>query len=56
MKNITKSFKPMLAKPAPTEIDYNQTLFIQPKLDGVRAYITKDGIFSRNNNKFWLDE
>ena len=52
MKNTTRIFKPMLAKPAPTEIDYNQTLFIQPKLDGVRAYINKDGIFSRNNNEF----
>jgi DNA ligase-1 len=55
MKNTNKNmtdFKPMLAKPAPTTIDYNQTLFLQPKLDGVRAYINKDGIFSRNNNKF----
>lgn len=55
MKNTNKNmtdFKPMLAKPLPSVIDYNQTLFVQPKLDGVRAYINKDGIFSRNNNEF----
>ena len=46
-------FKPMLAKALPETIDYNQTLFIQPKLDGVRAYITKDGIYSRNNNQLF---
>ena len=51
-KPMMQTFKPMLAKPAPTEVDYSQTSFLQPKLDGVRAYINKDGIFSRNNNEF----
>ena len=26
--------------------------FIQPKLDGIRCYITKDGAFSRNHKEF----
>ena len=50
-KNMT-NFKPMLAHPVSKKIDFNETLFIQPKLDGVRCYITKDGAFSRNNKQF----
>ena len=46
------NFKPMLAHPVSKKIDFNETLFIQPKLDGVRCYITKDGAFSRNNKQF----
>lgn len=50
-KNMT-NFKPMLAHPVSKQINYDQTHFIQPKLDGVRCYITKDGAFSRNNKQF----
>ena len=50
-KNMT-NFKPMLAHPVSKKIDFNETLFIQPKLDGVRCYITKNGAFSRNNKQF----
>ena len=46
------NFKPMLAHPVSKKIDFNETLFIQPKLDGVRCYITKNGAFSRNNKQF----
>ena len=48
-KNMT-TFKPMLAHPVSKQIDWqDDTHFIQPKLDGVRCYITKDGAFSRNH-------
>lgn len=47
------NFKPMLAHPVSKQINYDQTLFIQPKLDGVRCYITADGAFSRNNKQFY---
>ena len=46
-------FKPMLAKTygkhyTPTEDDYRQAFIrSQPKLDGVRCIVTKDGMFSR---------
>lgn len=56
MKNLKKNmtnFKPMLAHPVSKQINYDQTLFIQPKLDGVRCYITADGAFSRNNKQFY---
>ena len=46
------NFKPMLAHPVSNTIDFNEMHFIQPKLDGVRCYITKDGAFSRNNKQF----
>ena len=46
------NFRPMLAHPISKDIDWNQRYMLQPKLDGVRAYITKDGIFSRNNKQF----
>ena len=55
MTNLKKNmmnFKPMLAHPVSKKIKYDQTLFIQPKLDGVRCYITADGAFSRNNKQF----
>ena len=52
-KNMT-TFKPMLAHPVSKTIDWkNETHFIQPKLDGVRCYITRDGAFSRNNKQFY---
>ena len=48
------TFKPMLAHPVSKTIDWkNETYFIQPKLDGVRCYITRDGAFSRNNKQFY---
>ena len=56
MTNLKKNmmnFKPMLAHPVSKKIEYDQTLFIQPKLDGVRCYITADGAFSRNNKQFY---
>ena len=44
----------MLAHPVSKTIDWkNGTYFIQPKLDGVRCYITKDGAYSRNNKQFY---
>ena len=51
-KNMT-TFNVMLAHSAPKTIDFknNDTFFIQPKLDGVRCYITKDGAFSRNHKQ-----
>ena len=51
-KNMT-SFNVMLAKefdPMERRLDIKN--FIQPKLDGVRCYITKDGAFSRNHKPF----
>jgi len=49
IKNINKKkfFEPMLAqKYEDHEIDY--PVLSQPKLDGIRCIITKDGMFSRN--------
>lgn len=42
-------FKPMLAKVYGEDYKYNSsdTLYSQPKLDGVRCIATKDGLFSR---------
>ena len=31
------------------EVDYTKRVFIQPKFDGVRCYITKDGAFTRTH-------
>ena len=50
-KNMT-NFKPMLAHPVSKQINYDQTLFIQPKLDGVRCIITRYGAYSRNGKQF----
>lgn len=55
MKNTNKNmtdFKVMLAKPVASKIDWPNTHFVQPKLDGVRCYITKNGAFSRNHKQF----
>ena len=50
-KNMT-NFKPMLAHPVSKKIDFNEPLFIQPKLDGVRCIITRWGAYSRNGKQF----
>jgi len=55
MKNTNKNmtdFKVMLAKPISSEIAWPNTHFVQPKLDGVRCYINKNGAFSRNHKPF----
>ncbi len=45
--------KPMLAhKVNDKKIDFNEPVFIQPKLDGVRCLFTKDGAYSRTGKKF----
>ena len=45
--------KPMLAhKFDDKRVDWSQPVYIQPKLDGVRCVITKDGAFSRTGKKF----
>ena len=45
--------KPMLAhKVNDKKIDFNEPVFIQPKLDGVRCIFTKDGAYSRTGKKF----
>jgi len=44
-------FKVMLAHPYGKK-DFDKDSFIQPKLDGIRCYITKDGAFSRNHKEF----
>ena len=33
-------------------INWNQTMFLQPKLDGVRCIFTKQGAYSRSGKKF----
>ncbi len=48
MKN---KFNVMLAHPYGKK-DFQRDSLIQPKLDGVRCYITKDGAFSRNHKEF----
>ena len=45
--------KPMLAhKFDDSRVDWSQPVYIQPKLDGVRCLLTKDGGFSRTGKKF----
>ena len=45
--------KPMLAhKYDDNRVDWSQPVYIQPKLDGVRCLITKDGAFSRTGKQF----
>jgi len=47
--------KPMLAyKVGKKQIDYTSPVFIQPKLDGVRCVITKDGCYTRTGRR-WLN-
>ena len=41
----------MLAHPYGNK-EFDKDSFIQPKLDGIRCYITKDGAFSRNHKEF----
>jgi DNA ligase 1 len=50
-KNMT-DFKVMLAKPLAAKIEWPNTHFVQPKLDGVRCYINKTGAYSRNHKQF----
>ena len=48
-----KNFKPMLAHVYnQTPIDFNQNVYQQPKLDGVRCIFTKNGAFSRTGKRF----
>ena len=44
-------FNVMLAHPYGKK-EFDKDSFIQPKLDGIRCYITKDGAFSRNHKEF----
>ena len=44
-------FKVMLAHPYGKKY-FDRDSFIQPKLDGIRCYITKNGAFSRNHKEF----
>ena len=45
--------KPMLAhKFNDSRVDWSKPVYIQPKLDGVRCVLTKDGGFSRTGKKF----
>ena len=52
-QNMT-DFNVTLAKPIADDIDFTQrkSMFIQPKLDGVRCYININGAFSRNHKPF----
>ena len=45
------TFNVMLAHPVGKK-EFDKDSFIQPKLDGVRCYITKNGAFSRNHKRF----
>ena len=48
-----KIIKPMLAySVGKKEINWDELVFIQPKLDGVRCIFTKDGAYSRAGNTF----
>ena len=49
-KNMT-TFNVMLAHPVGKK-EFDKDSFIQPKLDGVRCYITYHGAFSRNHKRF----
>jgi ATP-dependent DNA ligase len=49
------SKQPMLAyKVGKKEVDWSEKVFMQPKLDGVRCVISKDGAYSRTG-KEWLN-
>jgi len=51
--NTEPTFKVTLANPIAENFEFNNEIyFMQPKLDGVRCYITKDGAFSRNHKQF----
>lgn len=45
------NFNVMLAHPVGKK-EFDKDSFIQPKLDGVRCYITEHGAFSRNHKRF----
>ena len=49
-----KDFKPMLAQiyTDQNQINWDQPVYMQPKLDGVRCIFTKDGAFSRTGKRF----
>ena len=50
---IAGKFAMLAQKNGDRELDFeNHTYFIQPKLDGVRCIIRKDGAFSRNGKSF----
>ena len=51
LKKTTTPFNVMLAHPYGKR-NFNRDSFIQPKLDGIRCYITKNGAFSRNHKEF----
>jgi len=51
--NTKPAFTVMLAKPVASEINWPNTHFVQPKLDGVRCYINQYGAFSRNHKPFY---
>lgn len=53
MVDSTGFFQPMLAKDLKkTKFDFTkQNVYSQPKLDGIRAIITVDGIFSRSGKE-----
>jgi DNA ligase-1 len=48
--NKTQYFEPMLAHKY-GDYDINFPVYSQPKLDGIRCVVTKDGMFSRNGKK-----
>jgi len=50
-KPTMTNFKVMLAHPVGKK-EFDKDSFIQPKLDGVRCYITYHGAFSRNHKRF----
>ena len=44
--------KPMLAyKVGKKDIDFTESVFMQPKLDGIRCLISKDGAFTRTGKE-----
>ena len=46
-------YKPMLAyKFNNKKVNWAEPVYIQPKLDGVRCLITKDGAYSRTGKQF----
>jgi len=50
-KNFVQNIQPMLAEKWTDNLNRfssNTKLFVQPKLDGIRCIITRDGMFSRN--------
>jgi len=51
LKKNTTTFNVMLAH-SYNKKEFDRDSFIQPKLDGIRCYITKDGAFSRNHKEF----